>query len=265
MYARIYSNWFLFPERSQRSSPLGGGSLAPSLPLFNDDLDTTLHVFPNMRSSLSLCTPSQSPDQTRTPSTLLQATSEPTPIPTIRLVSAVPSAAGSAPALGNPLAPQFPSPSPPLPLAPKQDTQAPRRRLVPKKSKLGLLVSGKSSKTNGKHDLSDVVRRVGGSAATASVRKSGFEIFVEPVPQPQVGVDEVLMVKKKKSRASLSALKWGTLGEVTNTVQSKDTTQTARSKNEDKEKWWTIGRGRKDSKDKSVIEKYARTDSKYFG
>ena len=217
-----------------------------------------------MRSSLSLCTPSQPPDQTRTPSTLLQATSEPTPIPTIRLVSAVPSAVGSAPALGNPLAQQSPSPSPPLPLAPKQDTQAPRRRLVPKKSKLGLLVSGKSSKTNGKHDLSDVVRRVGGSAATPSVRKSGFEIYVEPVPLPHVGVDEVLMVKKKKSRASLSALKWGTLSEVTNTVQSNDTTQTARLKNEDKEKWWTIGRGRKDSKDKSVIEKYARTDSEYF-
>lgn len=180
------------------------------------------------------------------------------------MVSAIPSAVGPAPALGNPLAPQSPSLSPPLPLAPKQDTQAPRRRLVPKKSRLGLLVSGKSSKTNGKNDLSDVVRRVGGSAATASVRKSGFEIYVEPVPQPHVGVDEVVMVKKKKSRASLSALKWGALGEVTNTVQSKDTTQTARLKNEDKEKWWTIGRGRKASKDKSIIEKHARTDGRYL-
>ena len=72
------------------------------------------------------------------------------------------------------------------------------------------------------------------------------------------------MVKKKKSRASLSALKWGALGEVTNTAQSKDTTQTVRSKNEDKEKWWTIGRGRKDSKDKKVAEKDARTNSRYL-
>ncbi|KAF8269417.1 hypothetical protein EI94DRAFT_1725227 [Lactarius quietus] len=215
-----------------------------------------------MRSTLPLCSPAQSPDQTRTLSTLSQTTPEPTPIPTIRLVSAIPSAVGSAPALGDPLASQSPSLSPSIPLAPKQDRQAPRRRLVPKKSKLGLLVSGKGSKTNGKHDLSDVVRRVGGSASTASVGKSGFEIYVEPVPQSQIGVDEVLMVKKKKSRASLSALKWGALGEVTNTVQSKDTTQTVRLKNEDKEKWWTIGRGRKDSKDKRVIvDKSARTNT----
>ena len=215
-----------------------------------------------MRSTLPLCTPVPSPDQTQTLSTLPQTTPEPTLIPTIRLVSAIPSAVGSAPALGDPLASQSPSLSPPIPLAPKKDMQAPRRRLVPKKSKLGLLVSGKGSKTSGKHDLSDVVRRVGGGTATTSVGKSGFEIYVEPVPQPHVGVDEVVMVKKKKSRASLSALKWGAVGEVTNTVQTKDTTQTLRLKNEDKEKWWTIGRGRKDSKDKRVVGKHARTNSK---
>ncbi|KAH9029382.1 hypothetical protein EDB84DRAFT_1439362 [Lactarius hengduanensis] len=73
--------------------------------------------------------------------------------------------------------------------------------------------------------------------------------------------DEVLMVKKKKSRASLSALKWGALGEVTNSAQTRDTTQTVRLKNEDKEKWWTIGRGRKDSKDKRVVEKDARMNA----
>ena len=211
---------------------------------------------------MPLSTPTQSSDQTRTRSILQQTIPEPTPIPTIRLVSAIPSAMGPAPALGDPLASQSSSLSPPIPLAPKQDIQAPRRRLVPKKSKLGLLVSGKGSKTNGKHDLSDVVRRVGGSATTASVGKSGFEIYVEPIPQPHVDVDEVLLVKKKKSRASLSALKWGTLGEVTNTLPSKDATQTVRLKNEDKEKWWTIGRGRKDSKDKRVVEKYAQTNSR---
>ncbi|KAH9055131.1 hypothetical protein EDB83DRAFT_2392057 [Lactarius deliciosus] len=215
-----------------------------------------------MRSTLPLCSPAQSPDQTRTLSTLPQQTTpEPTHIPTIRLISATPSAVGSVQALGDPLAPQSPSSSPPTPLAPKQDTQAPRRRLVPKKSKLGLLVSGRGSKTNAKHDLSDVVRRVGGSATTASVGKAGFEIYVDPIPQPHDGTDEVLMVKKKKSRASLSALKWGALGEVTNSAQTRDTTQTVRLKNEDKEKWWTIGRGRKDSKDKRVVEKDARMNA----
>ncbi|KAH9003289.1 hypothetical protein EDB86DRAFT_2846246 [Lactarius hatsudake] len=215
-----------------------------------------------MRSTLPLCSPAQSPDQTRTLSTLPQQTTpEPTRIPTIRLISATPSAVGSVQALGDPLASQSPSSSPPAPLAPKQDTQAPRRRLVPKKSRLGLLVSGKGSKTNGKHDLSDVVRRVGGSATTASVGKAGFEIYVDPIPQPHDGTDEVLMVKKKKSRASLSALKWGALGEVTNSAQTRDTTQTVRLKNEDKEKWWTIGRGRKDSKDKRAVEKDARMNA----
>ncbi|KAH9173849.1 hypothetical protein EDB89DRAFT_1905013 [Lactarius sanguifluus] len=215
-----------------------------------------------MRSTLPLCSPAQSPDQTRTLSTLPQQTTpEPTHIPTIRLISATPSAVGSVQALGDPLASQSPSSSPPTPLAPKQDTQAPRRRLVPKKSRLGLLVSGKGSKTNGKHDLSDVVRRVGGSATTASVGKAGFEIYVDPISQPHDSTDEVLMVKKKKSRASLSALKWGALGEVTNSAQTRDTTQTVRLKNEDKEKWWTIGRGRKDSKDKRIVEKDARINA----
>jgi len=105
---------------------------------------------------------------------------------------------------------------------------------------------------------------VGGSTATASDGKSGFEIYVDPLPQPHVGDGEVLMVKKKKSRASLSALKWGALGEVTNTVQSKDTTHTLRSKNEGKEKWWSIGRGRKDSKDMRVVEKDARMNGQYL-
>jgi serine/arginine repetitive matrix protein 2 len=262
----IKSNWafvlvsrWVRVEKISTSPPLA----VARLPLH--DCYTTLHVSPNMRSTLPLCSPAQLPDQTRTLSTLsLQATPEPTPAPTIRLVSATPSAVGSAPALGDPLASQSPSYSPPTPLAPKQDTQAPRRRLVPKKSKLGLLVSGKGSKTNRKHDLSDVVRRVGGSAASASVGKAGFEIYVDPVPQPDAGVNEVLMVKKKKSRASLSALKWGAMGEVTNTVQSKDTTQIVRLKNEDKEKWWTIGRGRKESKDKRVVEKDARTHSRFL-
>jgi hypothetical protein len=142
---------------------------------------------------------------------------------------------------------------PPTPLTPREDSQAPRRRLVPKKSKLGLLVSGKRSKTPENNDLSDVVRRVGVSAGTASVAKSGFEIYVDPTAQSEVG--EVLMVKKKKSRAALSGLKWGTLAEVTNSVPSRDPTQAGKLKSEDKEKWWSISRGRKDSKDLKMVEK----------
>jgi hypothetical protein len=143
--------------------------------------------------------------------------------------------------------------SPPTPLAPKEDSQVPRRRLVPKKSKLGLFVSGKRSKTPENNDLSDVVRRVGVNAGTESVAKSGFEIYVDPSAQSEVG--EVLMVKKKKSRAALSGLKWGTLAEVTNSAPSREPTQTVRLKSEDKEKWWSIGRGRKDSKDIRIVEK----------
>jgi hypothetical protein len=190
-------------------------------------------------------------------------------MPTIRLISAVPTASGSAPGLGDPfIDSSFDSPSvtvsPPAPLAPKNDSQAPRKRLVPKKkkSKLGLLVSGKRSKTPENNDLSDVVRRVGVNAVTDSVPKSGFEIYVDPTAQSEVG--EVLMVKKKKSRAALSALKWGSLAEVTNSAPSKELTRGVRLKNEDKEKWWSIGRGRKDSKDMKIIEKEnLRTDRMY--
>ncbi|KAI0300079.1 hypothetical protein B0F90DRAFT_1817688 [Multifurca ochricompacta] len=212
-----------------------------------------------MRSTLPLRSRPQSPNQPRTlPASPLQTPTQPASIPTIRLISATPFAMGPAPNIGDPFIDDtnpslsVETVSPPLPIAPKQHAQAPRKRLVPKKSKLGLLVSGKSGKMHEKNDLSDVVRRVGGSAATVS-GKNGFEIHVDPAARPEVG--EVLMVKKKKSRATLSGLKWGTLGEVTNAAHSKDSTQTIRVKNEDKDKWWTIGRGRKDSKDKRIAEK----------
>src|SRR6266403_3465842 len=150
-----------------------------------------------MRNTMPIRTRAQSQDQLRTLSSQLPTPPQCDSMSTIRLISAAPIAAGAAPGLGDPfIDTSFTSPSetisPPTPLAPKRDTQAPRRRLVPKKSKLGLLVSGKGSKTHGKHDLSDVVRRVGGSTATASDGKSGFEIYVDPLPQPHVGDGEVL-------------------------------------------------------------------------
>jgi len=212
-----------------------------------------------MRSTLPLRSHAQSQDQLRTLSPTFVTPPQPESVSTIRLISAVPTAAGAAPGLGDPFldtsitTPPSMSDFAPTPLAPKEDTQAPRKRLVPKKSKLGLLVTGKRSKTPENNDLSDVVRRVGGNTATSSVSKKGLEIYVDPTAQSEVG--EVLMVKKKKSRAALSGLKWGTLADVTNSAPSKDSTQTVRLKTEDKEKWWSIGRGRKDSKDIKMVEK----------
>ena len=211
-----------------------------------------------MRNTMPIRSRAQSQDQLRTLSPQPPTSPQRDSTPTIRLISAAPTAAGSAPGLGDPFVDtSFSSPSvtasPPTSLAPKNASQAPRKRLVPKKSKLGLLVSGKRSRTPENNDLSDVVRRVGVKTATDSVAKSGFEIYVDPTAQSEVG--EVFMVKKKKSRAALSALKWGTLAEVTNSAPSKDSTRGVRLKNEDKDKWWSIGRGRKDSKDMKIIEK----------
>ncbi len=134
----------------------------------------------------------QSQDQLRTPSPQLSASPQRDSMPTIRLISAAPTAAGAAPGLGDPfIDTSITSPSvtvsPPTPLAPKNDSRAPRKRLIPKKSKLGLLVSGKRSKTPENNDLSDVVRRVGVNAGTASVAKSGLEIYVDPTAQSEVG------------------------------------------------------------------------------
>jgi serine/arginine repetitive matrix protein 2 len=215
-----------------------------------------------MRSTIPLRTRAQSQDQVRMLSPPVGTPPQPESVSTIRLISAVPTATGAASGLGDPFLDTSITSSPasslmpvptPTPLAPKGDYQAPRKRLVPKKSKLGLLVTGKRSKTPENNDLSDVVRRVGGSDATASMVKSGFEIYVDPTAQSDAG--EVLMVKKKKSRAALSGLKWGTLAEVTNSAPSKDPIQAVGLKSEDKEKWWSIGRGRKDSKDMKIIEK----------
>ncbi|KAA1479222.1 hypothetical protein DENSPDRAFT_830309 [Dentipellis sp. KUC8613] len=179
-------------------------------------------------------------------------------VPTIRLISATPSAHGSAadtsttqaglsfassyvnvPAVSSPLAPKP---------ARTDENAAPstRRRLVPKRSKLGLL--GGRSKDK---DMSDVVRRVGGNAASSG--RGGFEIYVDPAQDPDLG--EVLLVKKKKSRAGLGGVGWGTLGERTNVPaapkeKEKEGKEGLKIKTDEAQKWWTIGRGRKDSKEK---------------
>ena len=69
-------------------------------------------------------------------------------------------------------------------------------------------------------------------------------------------VGDIVVVKKKKSRGALDGMKWGALGEVTNvpTVSTLKEPQPAallKVKGDDTQKWWSIGRGRKDSKEKT--------------
>lgn len=186
----------------------------------------------------------------------------PTVIPSIRLISATPSAAGNsstASATSNAFSLDNSWASVPSPLAPKTDAPAPRKRLVPKKSKLGILGGGRE-KEKGK-DLSDVVRRVGGASLTASASaRGGFEIYVDPTVDDEIG--EIVVVKKKKSRVALDGMRWGALGEVTNipaVTTSKEAPTLLKVKGEEKDKWWSIGRGRKDSKEK---EKETKETSK---
>ncbi|KAL1747929.1 hypothetical protein HDZ31DRAFT_60801 [Schizophyllum fasciatum] len=184
----------------------------------------------------------------------------PPPPPTIRLISSTPSATGlssSEPnsSVGNMTADSSWASVGPA-LAPKPvASNTPRRRLVPKKSKLGLLnKAGNDENSARAKDLSDVYRRVGASSLS---QRGGFDIYVDSSNDPELG--ELLMVKKQKSRAGLNNLAWGPLGEKTNIASTtnsqhdkQNTKATLKSKTEEKEKdkWWTIGRGRKDSKDK---------------
>ncbi len=88
----------------------------------------------------------------------------------------------------------------PSPIAPKPNAE-PWKRLVPKKSKLAMLSGGKKEKERGK-DLSDVVWRLGAKASTGQ----SFDIYVDPTDDPDIG--EIVVVKKKKSRAAFDGL-WG--------------------------------------------------------
>jgi serine/arginine repetitive matrix protein 2 len=113
-------------------------------------------------------------------------------------------------------------------------------------------------------DFSDVVRRVGGDSKSASARR-GFEIYVDPAEPATEG--EVVLIKKKKSRPVLNGLRWGSssstsgvaLDEVTNVPSSrksedkkKDQPALLKVKDENASmgKWWSIGRSRKESKEK---------------
>lgn len=134
-----------------------------------------------------------------------------------------------------------------------------KRRLVPKKSKISLLTSSNKDKHK---DLSDVVRRAG-VGSTVTCTPGSFEVYVEPeteIMDEEVG--EIVVVRKQKSRAGLNGMVWGerdsksgVLGQITNVpkTSTKENPALAKIKQEEKEgsgRWWSIGRGRKDSKEK---------------
>ncbi|KXN81385.1 hypothetical protein AN958_04774 [Leucoagaricus sp. SymC.cos] len=181
---------------------------------------------------------------------------DPHRVPSIRLISAIPSAAGmssdvnTAPSTSFDSSWQSISPST---IAPKPDVPV-RKRLVPKKSKLGLLGAKDKAK-----DLSDVARRVG---VDSPPTRGGFDIYVDPTPDPELG--DIVVIKKQKSRGALNGVNWGALGEVTNVPNVPRSgpipSDTLKAKDEDK-KWWTIGRGRKDSKEKKGKENTKRSKS----
>jgi hypothetical protein len=182
----------------------------------------------NMRNSLPLLS---RPTTLRAPTSAMAT--PPQPIPIIRLTEPTP---GTSPAPSIPPWVPLSSPMPSLPTA--SDTDVPRVRLVPKKSKLGLLGGAKEKVKQQQH------------SKTGSSGRGGFDIYVDPTYDPDIG--EIVMVKKKKSRAALDGMQWGPLGEVTNVAPVPPPKQSfLRPKSEEKEKWWTIGRGRKDSKEKS--------------
>ncbi|KAI6028122.1 hypothetical protein EDC04DRAFT_164044 [Pisolithus marmoratus] len=173
-------------------------------------------------------------------------------VPSIRLTAPTPSTRDTS--LHQPVVAPWAAEPMPAPLAPKSTGDPPRKRLVPKKSKLCLLGSS-SSKGEREQDFSDVTRRVGASVQNGV----GFEIYVDPAEDPDIG--DILLVRKKKSRAALDGMTWGTLGEVTNipsVTKPKENKEKSGKKEkeglkvkvDESQKWWSIGRGRKDSKEK---------------
>lgn len=196
---------------------------------------------------------------------LVPATSVGTPqagqVPSIRLITATPSATGlsseASTSFNRSLEESWATmPSIPSALAPKSDNDA-RRRLVPKKSKLSILGmgGGRDKKEDRAKDLSDVVRRLGVNEGDYSSGRGGFEIYVDPTVDPDIG--DIVMVKKKKSRVALNGMAWGAMGEVTNIPKTKEVKENPgllKVKSDEEKKWWSIGRGRKDSKEKKEKE-----------
>ena len=223
---------------------------------------------PLLSTNYNNITTTRAPSPTETPLA-------PHPVPTIRLVSATPPVAGPS-SLAYSVSSTDTNLSHsanlsvdsswtiPSPIAPKSlpNEPGPRKRLIPKRSKLGL-VGGLGSKKSNK-DFSDVVRRVGGPPSTG---RGGFDIYVDQADDAEIG--EIMMVRKKKSRGTLDGMKWGALGEVTNVpavskdnVKEREKDGLLKVKGDEKEKWWSIGRGRKDSKEKTKEKEISASRSK---
>ncbi|KAI5994635.1 hypothetical protein EDC04DRAFT_2910434 [Pisolithus marmoratus] len=139
-------------------------------------------------------------------------------------------------------------------LTPKSTGDPPCKHLVPKKSKLCLLGSS-SSKGEREQDFSDVTRCIGASMQNGV----GFEIYIDSAEDPDIG--DILLVRKNKSCTALDGMTWGMLGEVTNipsVTKPKENKEKSGKKEkeglivkvDENQKWWSIGRGRKDSKEK---------------
>ncbi|KAF9560634.1 hypothetical protein CPC08DRAFT_466596 [Agrocybe pediades] len=244
-----------------------------------------------MRSGIPLrSTSSSTPHSSSTAQTRNQA-GPASQIPSIRLISATPSSTGvSASASGSEASTSFvfnrsleeewAALAPTVGLAPKEDqSQEPRRKLVPKKSKLSLLSIGMGKGRDQKReerarDLSDVVRRVGVNPTSGSFTQQGFghgggpgsgafEIYVDPSVDPDIG--DIVVVKKKKSRLGLDGMAWsaagsnGAVSEVTNVPKTrqeeKEKDGLLKVKIDEGQKWWSIGRGRKDSKEEKKDKK----------
>lgn len=219
------------------------------------------------------------------------------PVPTIRLINATPSAVCSPDASTSVTHNTLDLPPISAPLAPRPLTtsNASRKRLVPKKSKLGLLGAVKGNKERSQNDFSDVVRRIGG---TTSAGRGGYEIYVDHTEDPDL--EEIVLVKRKKSRLGLDGVAWGPGEENTsnalkpkasantlkpkaseNVLKPKSSTNILKPKSKDKEnsvrakpvehllkpkvdenqKWWSISRGRKDSKEQKEPR---RSKCRYF-
>jgi len=94
-----------------------------------------------------------------------------------------------------------------------------------------------------------VLRRVGVSHEGSSKGKGGFEIYVDPTEDPEFG--EIVMIRKKKSRAGLDGVRWGDEGDGGLKEKNCNVQNGGKMQEGGKEKWWTIGRGKKEAKDKT--------------
>jgi serine/arginine repetitive matrix protein 2 len=178
----------------------------------------------------------------RSISPLPSNTPPPSKIPTIRLIHATPSNASLNPneTLLTPNSPERTF------ISSQRSSQ--HKSIIPRKSKLGLLSGSRRN-----DDFSDITRRLGLPPASR-----GTEIYVDPSNDPDIG--EIVVVRKEKARGRLESIRWA-LGDKTNSAShssderekskkvKKKEKENSKPKGEEKDRWWTIGRGRKDSKE----------------